>query len=133
MPTAAPDGPIATPVKVLLVDDEPIIRRAIRRLLALDFAGLDLTEAETVAGALAAVEARSFDVVLLDIGLPDGSGIDAIGPILARRPGVAILVVSSQPESQYADVCRDAGAADFVRKDQVPENLAAAIRRALGL
>ena len=133
MPTTPLDEPTAQPLRLLLVDDEAIIRRAIHRLLALDFPGLELSEVETIEAALAAVGARPFDALLLDIGLPDGSGIDAIAPILARRPGLPILMVSSQPESQYADVCRSAGAVDFVPKDQVPEALAGAIRRALGL
>ncbi len=126
-------GPVARSVRLLLVDDEAIIRRAIRRLLALDFTNLDVIEVETVAEALASVDSERFDAVLLDIGLPDGSGVDAIAPMLVKRPGLPIIVVSSQPASQYADVCRAEGAADFVPKDQIPELLAGAICRALGL
>ena len=122
-----------SPLRVLLVEDDPIIRRAMRRLLAIDFDDLELTEAGTVAEALARVDEEPFDLVLLDLGLPDGSGLDAIAPMRVRQPGLPILVVSSQPESQYAEPCRRAGAVDFLAKDQVPESLARLIRRIRGL
>jgi DNA-binding NarL/FixJ family response regulator len=120
-------------LRILMVDDDAMVRGAMRRLLRQDLGELEIVEVDTVAATIARVTDEAWDVVLLDLGLPDGSGVDAIAPIRTLCPAAVIVVVSSQPEDPYAAACRRNGAFDFVPKEDAPELLAGAVRRALGL
>ena len=93
---------------VLVVDDEPIIRRIAH--LALTGAGYVVSEAGDAAAAAAAVRssAAPFDLVLLDLTLPDGDGATVIPAIRRHAPGTRVLVVSGLGEMNPAEVGADA-------------------------
>ena len=109
-------------LKALVVDDEKSIRRFLRvTLMAEDF---DVIEAETAAAALALAAAAKPDLVVLDLGLPDGDGADLIAPIAAMG-APAILVLSALDDEPRKVAALDLGADDFVSKPfGVPEFMA---------
>ncbi len=117
--------------KVLVVEDHPIVRDGLSRLLS---GHEDLTvcgEVEGVKGALKAVGSLSPDVVIVDLSLRDGSGLELIKDIKARCDRLPILVLSMHDESLYAERALRAGAKGYVMKQEATETLLTAIRRVL--
>ncbi len=116
--------------RVLVVDDEPGLRRALS--INLSARGWDVTVAADGAGALEAAAATHPDVVLLDLGLPDLDGLDVIAGIRGWSP-VPIIVLTARTASADAVDALDAGADDYVTKpfamDVLLARLRAAVRR----
>jgi DNA-binding NarL/FixJ family response regulator len=116
-------------MRVLVVDDHAIVRRGLRQILA-EAKGIDaVSEANDAASAIAAVEKGSFDVVVLDVSLPDRSGIEVLAEIRARRPRLPVLILSVHPEDQLAVRALRAGASGYISKESAPEELVTALRR----
>lgn len=115
------------PIRVVCVDDHPLFRAGVRTLLAttadIEFVG----EVSTVADAPEQVSAAEPDVVLMDLRLPDGSGIDATRTILARRPGTAVLVLTMHDDDRLVSDALRAGARGYLLKDSKPADLLRAI------
>jgi DNA-binding NarL/FixJ family response regulator len=115
-------------VRVLVVDDHPLFLDGVRAALAgaqdLEWVG----EAHDVRGAVAAAAELEPDVVLLDVGLPDGSGIDAAREILAARPVVRVLVMTMSEEDETVVSAMRAGARGYVVKGSGRADLLAGIR-----
>ena len=119
-------------MRVLIVDDHERVRRGVRDALDRALGEGVFGEAGGAAEALQRVEQEPWDVVLLDLSLPDRSGMDTLKELRRRRPGVPVLVMSMHPESQYGPAARAAGAAGYLPKGSAPETIAAAVRRAVG-
>jgi DNA-binding NarL/FixJ family response regulator len=119
-------------MRVLIVDDHERVRRGVREALARTLGEAELGEAGSAAEALRRVEQEPWDVVLLDLSLPDGSGVETLRALRALRPALPVLVMSMHPESQYGPVARAAGAAGYLPKGSDPETIAAAVRGVLG-
>jgi CheY-like chemotaxis protein len=100
--------------KVLVVDDEPMIRWSLRE--ALQCWGYTVVEAETGAQTLAALGDTQIAVVLLDINLPDSSGLDLLREIKRHRPRVAVIMVSGETFYDAAVSALRGGADDFIGK-----------------
>jgi DNA-binding response OmpR family regulator len=100
--------------KVLVVDDEPMIRWLLRE--ALQGWGYDVSEAGTGAQTLAALGDTHIAAVLLDINLPDSSGLDLLVEIKHRRPQVAVIMVSGETFYDTAVSALRGGADDFIGK-----------------
>ncbi|MFI5365218.1 MAG: response regulator [Candidatus Binatia bacterium] len=116
-------------IKVLIVDDHPIVRAGLREALA---AVSDIVlggEAATAYEALRLVRAHAWDVVVLDIGLPDKSGLEVLQEIKSQRPQLPVLVLSMRPEDQLAMRVLKAGAAGYMTKESASSDLVAAIRK----
>ncbi|HXQ20645.1 MAG TPA: response regulator transcription factor [Candidatus Acidoferrales bacterium] len=116
-------------IKVLIVDDHPIVRAGLREALA---AVSDIVlggEAATAHEALRLVRAHAWDVVVLDIGLPDKSGLEVLQEIKSQRPQLPVLVLSMRPEDQLAMRVLKAGAAGYMTKESASSDLVAAIRK----
>jgi two-component system KDP operon response regulator KdpE len=117
-----------SPTRLLLVDDEPQIVRALRP--GLTAAGYEVEAADTGKAALAAITARVFDLIILDLGLPDLDGKDFI--VQARQQtGVPILVLSARHGEDEKVAALDLGAVDFVGKPFSIGELMARVRAAL--
>lgn len=116
--------------KVLLVDDHPVVREGIARILALRIPGLQIAEAEDGPRAVEQLRHGSFDLVLLDLTLPGDSGLSLLRR-LRREFVVPILVVSMYPADQFAQRALQAGAAGYVAKDSDPEEVVRAVKTAL--
>jgi two-component system response regulator NreC len=117
-------------IRVLLVDDHAVVRTGLRMLLEsepeMEIAG----EAGTAQEALALVTQLTPDVVLMDIGLPDLSGIEATQEIKRRAPQVAVVALTIHEDEEYFFKMLQAGASGYVPKRAAPEELVTAIRTA---
>jgi DNA-binding NarL/FixJ family response regulator len=103
------------PTRVLIVDDHQRFRQTARRTLEAD--GWEVVgEAGDGAGALRAVDALDADVVLLDVGLPDVSGLDVARDLRAQNPELAVVVVSTHDSDDYRELALASGARGFLAK-----------------
>ena len=118
----------ATPIKVLVVDDEPPIRKLLRTGLGTQ--GYQTLDAPNAKAALELM-ADKPDLVILDLGLPDMQGLDLLRQIRARREDVPIVVLSSRGDEAAKVEALDLGADDYVTKPFGMEELLARIRTAL--
>jgi two-component system response regulator DevR len=115
------------PVRVLLVEDHDIVRRALRSLLV-DTGGIDVVgEARTAADGLNEAIRLEPGVVLLDLRLPDGSGIDVCARIRESVPASQVLILTSHEDPAARDAAVAAGAAGYLLKDLDPTGLRRAI------
>jgi two-component system response regulator NreC len=116
--------------RLLLVDDHAVVRSGLRMLLEgqqdLEIIG----EAATAAEALSATRQLNPDVILMDIGLPDKSGIEATREIKSLFPQVAVVALTIHEDEEYFFNMLDAGASGYVPKRAAPEELVTAIRAA---
>ncbi len=124
----APGRRVKVPAKILIVDDEPAIRRLLRNTL--DRAGYDVVEAADGRGALHQAATEHPSAVLLDLGLPDRDGLSLI-PLLRKQGESVILVVSARDAVDEKVSALDLGADDFVTKPFDTEELLARLRVAL--
>ena len=113
---------------MLLVDDHPVFRRGLAALLAGEDWVRDVLEAGDVASALEAVRTRRPDVVVLDLGLPDGSGGDAVRPIRLAHPRTVVLVLTMHEDDAQVRRVLAAGASGYLLKQSEPEAVVAAVR-----
>lgn len=114
--------------RLLLIEDDRAIRRYLR--MALEAADLKLAEAETLQQARAELKLSWPDLVLLDLGLPDGDGVDFVRE-LRRYSGVPVLVLSARMHEQEKVAALDAGADDFLSKPFGNAELVARVRALL--
>jgi len=116
-------------IRVLVADDHPVVRVGLREILSQQRDIAVLGEAGTGAEVLKLVEQKAWDVVVLDVTLPDRSGLDVLKEIKRERPKLPVLVLSAYPEEDYAVRALRAGAAGYVTKNASPEELVRAVRR----
>jgi two-component system KDP operon response regulator KdpE len=119
---------MASPPTVLVVDDEPPIRRLLRTTLTA--AGYRVAEAETAAEGLRSLAVEKPDLLILDLGLPDRSGIELIGEI-RKTSLVPIVVLSARHDERAMVEALDLGADDYVGKPFGMAELMARLRAAL--
>ncbi len=115
-------------IRVLITDDHAIVRRGLRQILS-ETGDIAVTgEAETGSQAINVARQDAFDVMLLDISLPDRSGIDALKQIKKEHPRLAVLMLSMHAEHEFAVRALKAGAAGYLTKQSAPAQLVTAIR-----
>ncbi|MBE3067769.1 MAG: response regulator transcription factor [Chloroflexi bacterium] len=117
-------------IRVLLVDDHQVVRSGLRMLLASESDVEIVGEAGTAREALEAVRLLKPTVVLMDIGLPDLSGIDATREIKRTSPEVAVVALTIHEDEEYFFKMLEVGAGGYVPKRAAPEELLTAIRAA---
>ena len=117
------------PIRVLIADDHAIVRQGLRQILS-DTPDLTVAgEAENGVQAVQMVRSGDWDVVLMDVSMPDRNGIDALKLIKKEHPRLPVLILSMYPEEQYAIRALKAGAAGYLTKQSAPELLVTAIRQ----
>ncbi len=117
-------------IRLLLVDDHAVVRSGLRMLLE-DQGELEIVgEAGTAEEALQAVTQLAPDVVLMDIGLPGLSGIEAAAQIRLLRPETAVVALTIHEDEEYFFKMLEAGAVGYVPKRAAPEELMSAIQAA---
>jgi diguanylate cyclase (GGDEF)-like protein len=114
---------------MLLVDDDARLRNSFRLLLAQP--GREIAEADSVQRSLSVLQAGDFDLVLLDIRLPDGSGLDVLNWLSEHRPATSVLMLSGQREQDAAVRALRHGALDFLRKPDDLDRLSERVDQAL--
>ena len=115
--------------RVLIVDDHPIVREGLALLISTQTDLVVCGEADDVASACRSVDASPPDVVVVDISLPGGGGLDLIKRLKAHHPSVRILVSSIHEEGVYAERALRAGALGYINKREATRTLLDAIRR----
>jgi DNA-binding NarL/FixJ family response regulator len=115
------------PISVMLIDDHPIFLEGLRRILETQDDLEVVGEADTIAGAVEQVRRQQPAVVLLDLGLKDGSGLDALPRLLEFSPGTQVIVLSGYGPENALPALR-AGARGFVSKDTASSSLLKAVR-----
>jgi diguanylate cyclase (GGDEF)-like protein len=119
---ATPDSRFGVP-RVLLVEDSPVQARVVAAQLEQGWATPDSTEiAGTLGAAIMALERETFNCVLLDLGLPDADGLEAVKRVRVTAPGVAIVVLSGQEDETLALLAVREGAQDYLVKGRVDPN-----------
>lgn len=116
-------------MKVLVVDDHPVVRKGIIHILEEDPRVEACAEAGSAAELMRRVSEERWDVVVLDINLPDRSGLEVLRDLKAAFPRLPVLVLSVYPEDQYAVMALKAGASGYLPKDGLAEELAAALHK----
>ena len=115
-------------IRVLVVDDHAVVRAGLRQFLN-DAGDIEITdEAASADAAVLMLRQSDYDVVLLDISMPEKSGIEALKQIKRDRPGVAVLMLSMHPETRYAVQLLRHGASGYLQKETLPTELVCAIR-----
>jgi DNA-binding NtrC family response regulator len=115
---------------VLIVDDEAAIRESLETLL--DMEGYEVQSAETAEDGLAKLGERAYDLVLLDLSLPDRSGMDLLPDLAANHPEIPVIMITAYGTVENAVTAMQSGAVNFVQKPWDNEKLLADVRAAVG-
>ena len=115
-------------IRVGIVDDHAIVRAGLKQFFS-EQVDLRVTgEASNGSEALDLVRKDEVDVLVMDLSMPDQSGVDALIAIKARRPDMPVLILSGFPESHYATTLLRQGASGYLNKECDPEEIVKAIR-----
>lgn len=114
---------------ILLVDDHAVVREGVKRILAGEPDIVVAAEAEQAQEVYAALAAGAFDLVLLDVSLPDHNGLEILKHLHATHPDLPVLIFSVHPERQYVVRALQEGAAGYLLKSNAPRELVVAIRK----
>lgn len=115
-------------IKVLIADDHAVVREGFRRMIENDPQIKVVAEAENGIEALQMVRSKNIDVVVLDMSMPEMSGLDALKQIKAEFPNLPVLIFSMHPEEQYEQRVLQAGASGYITKRTKPLEVLQAIK-----
>ncbi len=115
-------------IKVLIVDDHPIVQEGFKQILAEtpDIKHVDVASSGNE--AIEKIRKGHYDVIVLDISLPDISGLDVLQLVKTEKPDIPVLVLSIYPEKIYGIQTLKAGASGYITKESAPQELITAIR-----
>jgi len=119
-------------IKILIADDHAIIREGLKQIVSETSDMVVADEADTGHAVLDKVRNNEYTVVVLDISMPGGDGLNILKQLKKEKPKIPILVLSIHPEDQYAVRTLRAGAAGYLTKESAPDELITAIRRVSG-
>ena len=121
----------SSPLRIMLVDDHPIVRRGVSEILAHAFPQASIDQVGSGGEAMALARTQPCDIVILDLTLPDASGLDVLKAIREAQPRVPVLILSMHTPDQFARRVVAAGASGYLTKDTADEELVAAVTRLL--
>lgn len=116
-------------IRILIVDDHAIVREGLKQILSDDEHLVVEGEAETAAEAIHLTRDKDFDLVLLDISLPDRNGLELLEALKKAHPKLSILMLSMYRETQYAVRAIKSGASGYLNKQSAPDQLVSAIKQ----
>ncbi len=115
-------------MKILIADDHEVVRRGIREILVEGLSFIQVGEAGDTSSLVEMALAEDWDIVISDLSMPGGGGIEAIRRIREMKPVQKILIITIYPEEQYAIRVFQAGATGFLNKDTAPDQLIRAVQ-----
>jgi DNA-binding NarL/FixJ family response regulator len=116
-------------IRLLVADDHAIVRQGLKQILA-DVPDIVIEdEASNGKETLFHALNKDYDILLLDISMPDSNGLDILNELRSKTPDLKVLILSMHPEEQYAIRALKAGASGYLNKDTLPDELLTAIRR----
>jgi len=116
-------------IQVLIADDHAIVRKGLRQILEETVDIVVADEAGNATDVIDLIRHNSYDVLVLDISMPDNTGLDLLKQIKSDHPDQPVLILSMHPEQQYAVRVIKAGASGYLTKESAPEQLIQAIRK----
>ena len=119
---------IAKPYRILIVDDHAIVREGLKQILAEVDDIVVAGEADCSSRALQMARLEPWDMVLMDISMPDRSGLETLELMKKEHPAIKVLMLSMHRETQYAVRALKTGAAGYLNKQSAPDQLVDAIR-----
>jgi len=119
-------------LKIIIADDHAVVRKGLMQILMEAFPNATIVEVTDAESLLKKIFSESWNLVISDISMPGNSGLDALQQIKKHYPKLPVLILSMYSEDLYAIRVLKAGAAGFLNKDFVPEQLVNAANRLLG-
>jgi two-component system, NarL family, invasion response regulator UvrY len=117
--------------RVLIADDHALFRAGLRQFLVDALPSVEIGEAASGNEVLTCLQRGVWDMLVLDINMPDRTGLDILRHVKSGHPATRVLVLSGYPERQYALNVLRAGAAGYIAKDAAPEDLLKAVHMVL--
>lgn len=114
-------------MRILIADDHALVRRGLKQIIAEEFPNAATGEAEDCNQVLERVRKDPWDIVVLDLTMPGGDGLEVLKQIKVIRPQLPVLILSMHTEDQFGTAVLKEGAAGFLTKRTAPEELAKAI------
>ncbi|MFN7929610.1 MAG: response regulator transcription factor [Blastocatellia bacterium] len=118
-------------IRILIADDHAIVRRGLRTILAEASEITHIGEAQNAEEIMSLLRSQSWQLVMLDLALPDKNGLEVLKDIKRDYPKLPVLILSMHPEDLYALRVLKAGAAGYLTKESAPDELLTAIRKVL--
>jgi DNA-binding NarL/FixJ family response regulator len=116
-------------MKILICDDHKIVRDGLKQILLQLGEPIVIGEAGDGYGALSLLKKDTFDILLLDISLPDMNGLEVLKAVKTKWPSTNVLLLSMMPQEQYAILALKLGASGYLTKDTASEELLLAVKR----
>jgi two-component system, NarL family, invasion response regulator UvrY len=108
-------------VRILIIDDHEVVRRGVKQILEEHFLYVEVGEANTGAKGIAAARKESWDLIIVDISLPDRNGLELLYELHTTMPQLPLMVLSLHSEEQYAVRALRTGAMAYLTKNTAPE------------
>lgn len=118
-------------MRVIIADDHPVVLKGLKEILQENFSGMTFDEVRRGYELINKVHQNDYNLVLLDISLPDINGIEVLKEIRKRKTRLPVLIVSMYPEEQYAIRSIKAGAQGYITKRSASDELVAAVNKIL--
>ncbi len=122
---------MTTPLRVLIVDDDPALLQALPQTLRLRMGGVVVETADSAASALEHIGAKEYDAIVTDIKMPGMDGLALLAEIRARRPDTPTLIITGHGENELVVHALRGGACDFIQKPIDRDYFVAALYRAI--
>src|SRR5688572_13433031 len=120
-----------SPLRVLIVDDDPALLQALPETLRLRMGGVVVETANSAPAALDRIMAEDYDAIVTDIKMPGMDGLELLAEIRARRPGTPTLIITGHGENELVVRALRGGACDFIQKPIDRDYFVAALYRAI--
>lgn len=118
-------------MRILCVDDHAIFRQGVKQILAQYDRQVKIGEAATAESAMQLARESRWDAVILDLSLPDRSGLQVLTELKREQPELPVIVLSMHAEDEYAIRALRIGASGYVTKESAPEELVAALQKVM--
>jgi DNA-binding NarL/FixJ family response regulator len=118
-------------MRILIADDHAVVRRGLKEILADALPDVEFSEAGNGDEVMSHLGKTLISLLVLDISMPGRSGMDVLRDVKHTYPRLPVIILSCQPEEQYAVRCLRAGAAAYINKESAPEELAIATKKIL--